>query len=94
MIINFSDEGEDCTNIVKVLKEMNLYDICSEEDVSLIKEVCELVSQRGAYIVATGIDKVDILIPAFIFSCLCGASVALRVFILHTNVLFHMHVFL
>ncbi|XP_060577895.1 hexokinase type 2-like [Ruditapes philippinarum] len=47
------DTDADTSNTVSVLKEMNLMDVCSDEDISLTREVCELVSKRGAYIVAT-----------------------------------------
>ena len=40
---------------MKVIEEMDLQSISTQEDISLVREVCELVSQRGAYIVATGI---------------------------------------
>ncbi|KAL4232598.1 hypothetical protein ACF0H5_007288 [Mactra antiquata] len=48
-----SDSNDDHTNTIKVLKEMEVYNICSEEDISMVREICELMSQRGAYIVAT-----------------------------------------
>ena len=34
---------------------MDLLSIATPEDIALVREVCELMSQRGAYIVATGI---------------------------------------
>ncbi|XP_045195352.2 hexokinase type 2-like [Mercenaria mercenaria] len=48
-----SDTDADATNTVSVLKEMDLLDLATDEDISLTREVCELVSKRGAYIVAT-----------------------------------------
>lgn len=48
-----SDSNNDNTNTLSVLKEMDLLEICTDEDISLTREVCELVSKRGAYIVAT-----------------------------------------
>ena len=33
---------------------MDLLSIATPEDIALVREVCELMSQRGAYIVATG----------------------------------------
>lgn len=47
------DTGDDNTNTLSVLKEMDLLEFCIDEDIALTREVCELVSQRGAYIVAT-----------------------------------------
>lgn len=48
-----SDRGDDTTNTKAVLAELGLSGVSEDEDVSLMREVCELVSQRGAYIVAT-----------------------------------------
>lgn len=47
------DEGDSTANTMKVIEEMDLRSVSTEEDISLVREVCELVSQRGAYIVAT-----------------------------------------
>ena len=50
----FSDTGDDTSNTVSVLKEMGLMEVCGDEDISITRDVCEIVSKRGAYIVATG----------------------------------------
>ena len=50
----FRDTEEMTTNTLKVLEEMDLLSVSGDDDISLVREVCELVSQRGAYIVATG----------------------------------------
>lgn len=45
-------------NTLNVLKEFDLHDediSVTEEDITLVKEVCYLVSQRGAYIVASAL---------------------------------------
>lgn len=46
-------DTSDPTNTVSVLEEMDLLPVSCDDDISLVREVCELVSQRGAYIVAT-----------------------------------------
>ena len=51
----FRDTEEMTTNTLKVLEEMDLLSVSGDDDISLVRELCELVSQRGAYIVATGI---------------------------------------
>lgn len=53
----FSDPEGDNTNTISVLKEMDLLDQCTDEDISITREICDIISQRGAYIVATGLYK-------------------------------------
>ena len=49
------DDGDSIVNTRHVLEEMDLLLIATPEDIVLVREVCELMSQRGAYVVATGI---------------------------------------
>ena len=49
------DDDDSIVNTRNVLEEMDLLSIATSEDIALVREVCELMSQRGAYIVATGI---------------------------------------
>ena len=56
-IIKYSETDGSNNNTLNVLKEFDLHgddNSVTEEDIALVKEVCYLVSQRGAYIVASG----------------------------------------
>ncbi|KAL3882227.1 hypothetical protein ACJMK2_028591 [Sinanodonta woodiana] len=48
-----SDEGTDSTKTMQVLEEFDLHSVATEEDVMLVREVCAIMSQRGAFIVAS-----------------------------------------
>ena len=58
----FSSSDQNVTR--KVLEEFNLGSVASGEDISIIQEVCEFISRRGAYLVAAGkyffISKINI----------------------------------
>ena len=51
----FRDVGDSTTNTMEVIEQMDLLPVSTAEDISLVREVCELMSQRGAYVIATGI---------------------------------------
>lgn len=51
-----SDTDEDFTNTSNILKELDLLQVSQKADLILVKEVCALVSQRGAYIVAAALS--------------------------------------
>ncbi|CAE1251455.1 HK [Acanthosepion pharaonis] len=51
-----SDTDEDFTNTSNILKELDLLQLSQKADLMLVKEVCALVSQRGAYIVAAALS--------------------------------------
>ena len=59
------DDGDSTVNTKNVLEEMDLLSIATPEDIALVREACELMSQRGAYIVATGIKTniITVVIP-------------------------------
>ena len=44
------DDDDSIVNTRNVLEEMDLLSIATPEDIALVREVCELMSQRGAYI--------------------------------------------
>lgn len=50
------DTDEDVSNTLAILKEFDITDP-NEEDIALVREVCDKVSQRGAFIIATGKNK-------------------------------------
>jgi hexokinase len=54
-IYSYSDpEGSDISTVT-LLSKLKYEQTATKDDISLVKEVCALVSQRGAYIVASGI---------------------------------------
>lgn len=47
-----SDEGSSDTNTRHILKQLGLEGVSSDEDIMLVREVCEIISQRGAFCIA------------------------------------------
>ncbi|XP_059162255.1 hexokinase-1-like [Physella acuta] len=47
-----SDVGDSTTNTKNVLKKFDLDSVATEEDIAIVREVCEFISYRGAYIIA------------------------------------------
>jgi len=48
-----SDTDEDMSNTLSILAEFGITSP-TEEDISLVRDTTEMMSQRGSYIVATG----------------------------------------
>lgn len=51
-----SDTDDDLKNTTTVLKDLDLLEFSQKADLILVKEVCALISQRGAYIVAAALS--------------------------------------
>ncbi|XP_059162251.1 hexokinase-1-like [Physella acuta] len=47
-----SDVDDSTTNTKNVLKKFDLDSVATEEDIVIVREVCEFISYRGAYIIA------------------------------------------
>ncbi|KAJ8314657.1 hypothetical protein KUTeg_006807 [Tegillarca granosa] len=47
-----SDEGESTGNTKEVIKIMGLDGIATDQDISVVRRVCSVISQRGAYCIA------------------------------------------
>jgi hypothetical protein len=58
---SFRDAPGTSANTMSVLKEMNLDTVATEEDILLVQEASYLMSQRAAYIVATGKSRYSYL---------------------------------
>lgn len=54
--ITFIESSSDQNVTRKVLEEFNLGSVASGEDISIIQEVCEFISRRGAYLVAAAMS--------------------------------------